>query len=173
MKPIIPLSAMLISLILSGCASRLPLATVSSVDLQRYSGRWYEIAKYPNWFQKGCAGDTMADYTIQTDGTVQVINRCLRTDGRSREVRGVAKVVPNTGNARLKVRFGWSPVAGDYWIIGLDDKNYSWALVGHPSRKFLWILAREPQLPAVTYQEIIALAEKKGFQPERIVLSPQ
>lgn len=172
MKAIFLMSAMLINLLLSGCASRSPLSTVPSVDLNRYCGRWYEIAKYPNRFQKGCTVTT-ADYLAEPDGSIRVTNRCLRSDCSSREVRGVAKVVPNAGNARLKVRFGWSPVAGDYWIIGLDEKNYSWALVGHPSRKFLWILAREPQLPTATYQEIIALAEKKGFQPERIILSPQ
>lgn len=159
---------MLFSLLLSGCASRPPLATVASVDLRRYEGRWFEIAKYPNWFQRGCASDTTATYTSEPDGSIRVVNRCRQSNGEFREATARATVVPNSGNAKLKVRFRGSPIAGDYWIIGLDEKNYSWALVGHPSRKFLWILAREPRLDPSTYEKITALAEAAGFSAKRL-----
>jgi len=173
MKAGISASAMLISLLLSGCASRPPLATVSQVDLQRYTGRWYEIAKYPNWFQRGCASDTSAQYTALPDGRIEVINRCRMANGKFREAKGVATVVPGSQNSKLRVRFAGSPIAGDYWIIGLDEKNYSWALVGHPSRRFLWILARSPVLDAATRDAIVKIAEARGYQAERIEISPQ
>lgn len=164
---------MLFSLLLSGCATRPPLDTVPSVDLRRYEGRWFEIAKYPNWFQRGCASDTTATYTAQPDGSIRVVNRCRQANGEFREATARATVVPNSGNAKLKVRFRGSPIAGDYWIIGLDEKNYSWALVGHPSRKFLWILAREPRLDPATYKKITTLAEAAGFSADRLERTPQ
>jgi apolipoprotein D and lipocalin family protein len=84
-------------------------------------------------------------------------------------ITGRATVVPKSGNARLKVRF-FGPFAGDYWI-GLDQKNYSWSLVGHPSRRFLWILSRSPQLPEDVYEEVVRIAVSKGYNAERIVRS--
>jgi apolipoprotein D and lipocalin family protein len=173
MKAGIRIAAMLIALFLTGCASRPPLATVPSVDLKRYEGRWFEIAKYPNWFQRGCASDTVAQYSPLPDGAIQVVNRCKQADGQFREARAVATVVPGSGNAKLKVRFGRSPIAGDYWIIGLDEKNYSWSLIGDPWRQFLWILAREPRLDDATYESIVALAESQGYSRTRIERSIQ
>ena len=159
---------MLIALLIVGCASRPPLVTVPSVDLQRYEGRWFEIAKYPNWFQRSCASDTTAQYTGQPDGTIQVLNRCKQADGKFREAKAIATVIPGSGNAKLQVRFGRSPIGGDYWIIGLDEKNYSWALIGHPWRQFLWILARDTRMDDATYERILALAESQGYSRERI-----
>lgn len=159
---------MLIGLALAGCAARPPLATVDSVDLARYAGTWHEIAKYPNWFQRSCAADTTAEYTLQPDGAVRVTNRCRMASGKMREAGGTATAVPGSSNAKLRVRFAGSPFAGDYWIIGLDEKNYSWSLVGHPSRKFLWILARSPQMDPATYGKIAGIAQGKGFPPEKL-----
>jgi len=172
MKAIFSAAAMLIALVFGGCASRPPLTTVPEVDLDRYQGKWFEIAKYPNWFQRGCASDTTAEYSALPDGKIRLVNSCRRKDGTVQRAEAKAVVVPGSGNARLRVNFG-GPIWGDYWIIGLDEKNYSWALVGHPSRKFLWILAREPQLSDATYAKITALAAGKGYDPARIVLSPQ
>lgn len=163
MKAGIGLTAMFFSLVLGGCAVREPLPVVPSVDLGRYAGRWYEVAKIPNWFQRDCASAATADYGLREDGRISVENRCLRADGSPIVARGVATVVPDSGNAKLKVRFGWVPVSGDYWILGLDTKNYSWALVGHPSRKYLWILSRTPQLPEETYRGIVSLAGRLGY----------
>lgn len=172
MKAILSSAAMLISLLLSGCASRPPLGTVSSVDLSRYTGKWYEIGKYPNWFQRNCAGDTTTTYAAEPDGGIRVTNCSRLKNGRTIAIAGRATVVPDTHNTKLKVSFG-GPFAGAYWIIGLDEKNYTWALVGHPSRQFLWVLARRPELPASTYAGILELAARRGYDPKRIVLTPQ
>lgn len=168
MKAGILLSAMLITLLFTSCASRPPLPTVPRVDLNRYEGHWFEIAKYPNWFQRGCVADTSAEYTAQPDGSIRIVNRCRQKNASIREARGQASVVPGSNNAKLRVRFAGSPIAGDYWIIGLDEKNYAWALVGHPSRQFLWILSRTPRLNPQTYSDIVSLAEKLGYKPARI-----
>jgi apolipoprotein D and lipocalin family protein len=173
MKAGIRATSMFIGLLLSGCASRAPLETVGAVDLGRYAGRWYEIAKYPNWFQRGCHSDTMAEYALRPDGSVSVVNSCRTASGKVREAAGTATVVPGSNNAKLRVRFAGSPFAGDYWIIGLDDKNYSWSLVGHPSRKFLWILAREPRLDPAVYKGIVDIAAAKGFPSGRLEPSLQ
>jgi apolipoprotein D and lipocalin family protein len=101
------------------------------------------------------------------------MNRCRQKSGSIREAKGQATIVPGSNNSKLRVRFAGSPIAGDYWIIGLDEKNYSWALVGHPSRQFLWILAREPQLNPTSYSNIISLAEKLGYKAARIEKSTQ
>jgi apolipoprotein D and lipocalin family protein len=143
------------------------IATVASVDLTRYAGRWYEITRIPNRFQRACASDTTADYAIRDDGRLDVINRCLREDGRPDEASGVAKIVDTQSNAKLKVSFvsffGWRPFWGDYWVIGLDE-NYQWAIVGHPSRKYGWILARTPELDDETLSRIFSIIERNGYQ---------
>ncbi|MDX2079979.1 MAG: lipocalin family protein [Terrimicrobiaceae bacterium] len=167
MKAILLLAAIFLVVGLGACATRPPLATVPSVDLRRYAGTWHEIARYPNWFQRKCTGPATAEYTPLPDGRIQVVNRCRRADGSMDSVTGTATVVPGSNKTKLKVGFG-GPFRGDYWIIGLDQKNYSWALVGHPSRKFLWILARDPNLPDRTYNEIVALAVSKGYDASRI-----
>jgi apolipoprotein D and lipocalin family protein len=153
-------------ILLTGCATRNPLPTVAQVDLARYAGEWHEIARYPNWFQRGCAGGVTARYTPEAKGTIVVENSCRKADGTRETVRGTATPVAGSGNARLKVRF-FGPFAGDYWIIGLDPQ-YRWALVGHPSRKYLWILARTPTLPDAEYDRIVALAVRRGYDATRI-----
>jgi apolipoprotein D and lipocalin family protein len=107
-----------------------PLTTVPSVDLKRYVGTWYEIARYPNRFQKKCVGDTTADYTLLANGNIQVVNSCREANGKMNTARGKAKIVDRTSNARLKVTFFW-PFYGDYWIVGLAP-DYSYAIVGEP-----------------------------------------
>mgnify|MGYP001436808827 CR=1 FL=1 len=113
----------------AGSAGRAPLTTVEKVDLERYAGRWYEIARYPNRFQRDCASDTTADYTLLKNGRVGVVNTCRKKDGKIKQADGKAKVVA-ASNARLKVTFFW-PFYGDYWIIGLD-RDYRWGVVGEP-----------------------------------------
>jgi apolipoprotein D and lipocalin family protein len=144
-----------------------PLATVSRVDLDRYLGTWYEIARLPNWFERGCVGTT-AFYEKIEGGRIRVINRCRKEtlEGKPKEARGVAWVVDTTTNARLKVRFFW-PFAGDYWIIGLDE-DYRWAVVGDPSRRYLWFLARTPVMDETTYSKLEALARAAGFDTDRL-----
>lgn len=147
-----------------------PLVSVNSVDLQRYVGKWYEIARYPNRFQRDCASDTTADYALRPNGKVGVVNTCRRSDGKTRKASGSAKVV-HPSNARLKVTFFW-PFYGDYWIIGLDA-NYRWAVVGEPGRKYLWILSRTPQMSAADYQQAVEQARAAGYDPSRLMKTPQ
>ncbi|MEO8206400.1 MAG: lipocalin family protein [Chthoniobacterales bacterium] len=153
-------SALLACIFLAGCATHQELKTVSSVDLQRYSGKWYEIASLPAWFQKDCHGAT-AEYTPLPDGRIKVLNQCTAKNGKNRKVVGIARVVPNSENARLKVRFGL--IQGDYYIIGLDEKSYQWSIVGHPSRKYLWILSRSPKMDDATYRQLLNIAREKGY----------
>jgi len=132
-----------------------PLATVSYVDIDRYMGKWYEIASFPQWFQKGCVATT-AMYTLRKDGDVDVLNQCREKtlDGKEKRAKGKAWVVDKKSNAKLKVRFFW-PFSGDYWIIDLGD-DYQYAVVGHPKRKYLWILSRTPQMDQQAYDTILA-----------------
>ncbi len=160
-------------LLLGGCTTREPLPTVPAVDLSRYSGRWYEIAAYPAWFQRRCVGGTTAEYTPQADGSIRVVNRCRDRNGLTLETVGRATAVPGSANTKLKVSFGIPFVTGDYWIIGLDEKNYRWALVGHPSRQYLWILARDPHISPEVLREITALAAARGYDPAKLRPTPQ
>ena len=155
------------------------LATVDNVDLDRYQGKWFEVARYPNRFQKKCVGDTTATYTIKKKGIVEVVNECMTKKGKMDRAVGKAKVVNDETNAQLKVRFaprwiGWLPfVWGDYWIIDLEKENYSYAVVGDPSRKYLWILSREPKIEEATYSKILSVIESKGFDTNKLVKTPQ
>lgn len=141
-----------------------PLDTVASVDLSRYTGTWYEIAMLPNRFERQCVSDTQARYTVDGE-TIQVLNRCRKADGRIDEARGRAKVVPGTGNAKLRVSFFW-PFYGNYWILALDEA-YSEVLVGEPGREYAWILARRPDLPEDRIQALLARADALGFPAQR------
>lgn len=147
------------------------VTTVPSVDLSRYTGRWYEIARYPNRFQKKCSGDTTAEYTQLPDDKIQVVNTCRKSDGKLTVAKGKAKVADKQSNAKLRVTFFW-PFAGDYWIIGLDP-DYRWAVVGDPSRKYLWILSRTPEMAPVDYDRAIAIIREKGFDPAKLIKTPQ
>jgi apolipoprotein D and lipocalin family protein len=137
-----------------------PVESVANVDLARYVGKWYEIASFPMYFQRNCLGDTTAQYARTTDGAISVVNRC-RTKSGFDEARGKASVVAGSGNARLKVSFFW-PFRADYWVIGLD-KDYRWAVVGNPNRKYLWVLSRTPQLPRELLDEALKSAKSQGF----------
>ncbi len=144
-----------------------PLEVVPHVEIQRYLGTWYEIATIPQRFQKGCVGVT-ARYTLLENGDIEVVNTCRKKtlDGKVRSVRGKAWIVDKTTNAKLKVRFFW-PFSGAYWIIDLDD-DYRWAVVGHPSRKYLWILSRTPQMDPALYDVLIRRIAAKGYDVSRI-----
>jgi len=145
-----------------------PVNTVESVDLNRYVGTWYEIAKIPNRFQSGCDRGTTASYTLRDDGRIDVVNRCLEEDGEVKEAKGIAKIVDSETNAQLKVSFvrvfGISLFWGDYWIIGLDD-DYRYAVVGTPTRKYGWILSRQPQMSAEGLTKVHAILRKQGYDP--------
>jgi apolipoprotein D and lipocalin family protein len=146
-----------------------PLEVVPSVDLARYAGTWYEIARLPNWFQKKCAGDVTATYTLNADGTIQVVNRCRKDNGQMTEAEGRAKPADKNGpNSRLKVRFAprlfsfLSFVWGDYWIIDLAP-DYSYAVVGDPKRKYLWVLSRSAVMDEADLQPVLDRAQQQGY----------
>lgn len=144
-----------------------PVQTVASVDLNRYLGLWYEIARYPNSFQKNCRNST-AMYTAREDGDITVVNRCRsEKDGSIREAKGRAWVVDSSTNARLKVSFFW-PFRGDYWIIDLG-KDYEYAVVGTPNRKYLWILSRDPEMAPDVLERINENLTRQGFEPSKLI----
>jgi apolipoprotein D and lipocalin family protein len=161
------------TVILTGCLKKkvyLPLETVKLVDLTRYVGRWYEIARYPHRFEEGCSS-VSADYTLQENGTIKVLNQCVLEDqgGKVKQAHGTAKVVDSATNAKLKVSFFW-PFYGDYWVLHLDP-DYQYAIIGAPSRKYLWILARKPHLSPSTLQKLLKKLKGFGYDPDRLIMT--
>lgn len=153
-------------------AKKSDLKTVSHVDVKRYTGKWYEVASFPQRFQKGCHCTT-AEYTLSDKGYIVVENRCNRDSikGKQSYIKGEAFVQKNTGNAKLKVQF-FFPFRAKYWIIDLAD-DYSYAVVSHPSRKYLWILSRTPQMNETTYNAIISRLKENGFDLSRLQKTEQ
>jgi apolipoprotein D and lipocalin family protein len=151
-----------------------PLAPVSRVDLNRYAGVWHEIARIPNRFQRQCRRDSLAVYTLRSDGRLAVVNQCFKSNGAVAQARGLARVVDPVSQARLKVSLvsvlGWRPFWGDYWIIGLDP-DYRWAIVGEPSRRFGWILARSRRLDATSITTINAILQRNGYTQAKFIPS--
>ena len=143
------------------------LAVVGAVDLSRYAGRWYEIARLPNRFEKKCADSVTASYTLRSDGQVDVVNRCRKANGEYTTARGKAKIVDKKTNAKLKVTFFW-PFYGDYWILDLGP-NYEYAVVGAPNRDYLWILSRTPQLDEQLYERLLREMATRGFATDRMI----
>lgn len=149
------------------------LPTAAYVDLCRYSGTWYEVARLPNVFQRNCRC-SVAQYLLSSEGSVTVINTCTTPQGRQRQVVGRATPVPGSGNARLRVGFGSlsnffaQKSSGNYWIIDIAP-DYSWVMVGTPDRRFLWILSRTPQLPFDTVRQLTQRACELGFDTNRLI----
>lgn len=141
-------------------------APVDFVDLSQYVGLWYEIAKIPNRFQKKCAKNTTAQYTLREDGRIDVLNTCFQKDGIPITAKGIAKVVDTRSNAKLKVSFvrllGISLFWGDYWVLGLAD-DYRYAVVG--DGRYGWILSRTPQMSSEDWEEANAILKEQGYDP--------
>jgi apolipoprotein D and lipocalin family protein len=153
-----------------------PPTTVDHVDLNKYIGLWFEIAKIPNSFQNQCVKGTTAKYSLNEDGEIVVLNSCIDKAGKIDEASGIARVVDKKSNSKLEVSFfsifGWRPIWGDYWIIGLDE-NYQWAIVGTPNRKYGWILSRTTSLNQDTLQNIYAILRDHGYNPKDFEMSKQ
>ena len=149
-----------------------PLETVAHVDLQRYTGTWYEIANFPQWFQRNCYATT-ATYTSRDDGEIDVTNRCRKgaVDGPEDVAHGRARVVDRATGAKLEVSF-FRPFWGDYWVIELGEA-YDYAVVGHPGRDYLWILSRTPTMAQAQYDAIVARLRAVGYETERLVRTVQ
>ncbi|MEQ1541478.1 MAG: lipocalin family protein [Novosphingobium sp.] len=141
-----------------------------SVDLNRYLGRWYEIARYEQSFQKDCEGVT-ADYALRDDGSISVLNRCRKPDGRITDAKGRAKVVDAASKAKLKVSF-FGPFYGDYWVLDHAD-DYSWSIVGEPSGRYLWLLSREAAPGTAQVDALIARAGALGYDTAQLRITRQ
>ena len=149
------------------------LKSISVLDVPRYMGTWYEIAKFPAWFQRKCVADTHADYTLQPDGRVQVINRCRQENGEMKEAVGSARQIGGATSSKLEVRFApaWlsfiPAVWGDYWVIDLDAA-YQLVAVSGPKQEYLWILSRSPKVEPGAYAALLARLAAKGIDIQRL-----
>jgi apolipoprotein D and lipocalin family protein len=151
-----------------------PLELVDTVDLPRYAGIWYEIARFPNRFQRDCASDVTATYTLKDDGDITVVNKCRKADGTWKDAEGVARRTGDKkNNAALEVRFAPAVLSflpnvwGDYRIIGLDP-DYRWAVIGEPKREYLWILSRTSSMSAEDYDRALAIAKANQFDVSKL-----
>ncbi|MDK6075448.1 lipocalin family protein [Massilia varians] len=155
-----------------------PLATIPALDVKRYMGTWYEIAMFPNDFQKKCVGFTTATYSLREDGRVDVLNRCRRADGSTDDAKAVARQVGEATSPKLKVRFApaivsWLPMVwGDYWVIDLDP-DYQLAAVSEPKREYLWILSRTPKVDPAAYDALLGRLRAQGLDMNRLVPTKQ
>ncbi|MGA9118506.1 MAG: lipocalin family protein [Bacteroidota bacterium] len=181
MKNIFPLSLALMITITTTSRAQAPqpLEVVPTVDLLRYAGRWFEIARLPNRFQDQCAGDVTATYTLLDNGNIKVVNRCRNESGEFEEVEGLAKLADESApNSKLKVRFApaflsFLPfVWGDYWIIILSPE-YSYAVIGEPARKYLWILSRTPAMDATQLEDVLHRVKEKGYDIGNLIMTNQ
>ncbi len=151
-----------------------PVRTVDYVNVEQYMGKWYEITKFPNSFQKQC-GATTAEYSLRADGKVNVKNSCKTKKGTD-VAKAIARIADKTTNSKLKVSFvpflnRFGLFAGDYWILDLAP-DYSYVLVGSPNRNFLWILSRTPTLDANIIENLKAVAIREGFDVSRLRDTP-
>ena len=165
-----------LGILAAGCATVDPPQTVDEVDLERYMGVWYEIARFPVFFQRGLVGVT-AEYTLESEGKVRVVNRGFRNtlQGRESSIRGYATVPDPKEPAKLRVRFDPFPARlfpGDYWVIDLDE-DYEYAVVSNASRKVLWILSRSPSMDETQYEDIVGRLAQRGFDTDRLETTPQ
>jgi apolipoprotein D and lipocalin family protein len=159
-------------------AADLALDVVPAIELPRYAGTWYEIARLPNRFQKQCLGDVSAEYTLLDDGTIRVVNRCRNERGEIEAATGRARLASADGpNTKLKVRFAPAilsflpQVWGDYWIIDLAP-DYSYAVIGEPSRKYLWVLSRTTTLPDETLERVLENTRQQGYDLTGLIRTP-
>lgn len=154
------------------------LQPIARLDVPRYLGTWYEVAKFPNWFQRKCAEQTQAQYRLQDAGQIEVLNSCRRADGTVIQAQGLARQIGAADSPRLQVRFApawlsFLPVVwGDYWVIDLDD-SYQLAAVSEPRRAYLWILSRTPQPDPQSYQSLLERLKARGFDLSALERTPQ
>jgi apolipoprotein D and lipocalin family protein len=168
-----------VTLALAGCAtvfSKHPVGNTAvpqptkSVELARYLGKWYELARYEQAFQKDCDGVT-AEYALRDDGKIAVLNRCRKPDGKISDAKGKAKVVDAATNAKLKVSF-FGPIYGNYWVLDRAD-DYSWAIVGEPSGRYLWLLSRDANPGQVKLDALIGRAKALGYDTSMLRITQQ
>ena len=150
-----------------------PLTPIKSLDVPRYMGTWYEISKFPNWFQKKCVASTKAEYSLKADGNLQVINRCKLESGEVNEATGTARQIGEASSPKLKVRFApaWlafiPAVWGDYWVIDLDD-SYQLVAISEPNREYLWVLSRTPRVDQKIYEALLGRLKGQGLDVSKL-----
>lgn len=180
------LQVSLVSLLLIGVAapqanaqsSDQNVKTIASLDVPRYLGTWYEIAKFPNWFQKKCVANTKAVYSVKPDGNLKVLNSCKTAAGETSEAEGSARQMGAKDSPRLEVRFApeWLSflplVWGDYWVIDLDSQ-YQVAAVSDPRREYLWVLSRTPQIDPKVYEELLQRLKQQQFDIHKLEITSQ
>jgi apolipoprotein D and lipocalin family protein len=155
-----------------------PVKTIASLDVPRYMGTWYEIAKFPNWFQKKCVSNTQAVYSIRPDGNLKVLNSCKTADGEITQAEGTARQQGPKDSPKLQVRFApeWLSflpmVWGEYWVIDLDTQ-YQVAAVSDSKREYLWVLSRTPQLDKKTYDELLLRLRDQQFDTRKLEITQQ
>ena len=155
-----------------------PVRTIPTLDVPRYMGTWYEIAKFPNWFQRKCVANTKAEYSIRPDGNLKVLNSCKTASGEVADAEGVAKQIGAKDSPKLLARFApaWLSflpmVWGDYWVIDLDS-GYQVAAVSDPKREYLWVLSRTPQLNQKAYEELLQRLQEQQFDVRKLELTTQ
>lgn len=166
------LLTLLLSFTLLGCSDpQDPPTTAKNVNLQKYMGKWYEIASFPNRFQKGCRCTT-AEYHLTKPNRVSILNRCIKNQNKDfTQAKGKAWAPDINDPSKLKVQFFW-PFRGNYWILYLD-KNYQYVLIGAPKRQYLWILARTKTLQKTTYNKLVNIAKEKGFDVRKLKMTQQ
>ncbi|MED6146463.1 hypothetical protein PIB30_034575 [Stylosanthes scabra] len=179
-KPIMLHSLLLVaSLLLTMVAtSNADTTVVKNLDIKRYMGRWYQIASFPTLFQPKNAVDTRATYTLNDNGTVNVLNEDW-VDGKRSFIQGIAyKADPNSDEAKLKVKFyippsfPLFPVIGDYWVLYIDQ-DYQNAVIGGPTKLFLWILSRKSHIDDATYNKLVETAKQEGYDVAKLLKTPQ
>lgn len=170
MKMLLTIIALLLAAELLSAAA--PVQTVPKVDLQRYLGKWYQIAYFPTKFQPNKGGMVTAEYSLDKKGNIRVVNTSYKDDeGRQLREQATAKAWSvDKSNSKLKVKFVWF-VSGDYWIVKLDDQNYSYSVVSDPSRKYLWILSRSPVMDKRVYKEITDFLSQNGWKLDKLALT--
>lgn len=152
--------------------------TIATLDVPRYLGTWYEIAKSPNWFQKKCVSNTKAIYSAKPDGNLRVLNSCKTAAGETSEAEGLARQIGNKDSPKLEVRFApeWLSflplVWGDYWVIDLDPQ-YQLAAVSDPRREYLWVLSRTPQIDPKVYADLLQRLKQQQFDIQNLEITPQ
>jgi apolipoprotein D and lipocalin family protein len=151
-----------------------PLKVVPSIDVNKYMGTWYEVARLPNRFESDCEKDVSATYSLRADGNINVLNQCRKKSGEMKKAEGIAKTIKGEPNSKLKVRFapGWLSflpfVWGDYWVMELSS-DYKYAVIGEPRRKWLWILSRTPDIDESLYNDLIKRINQQGYDTSNII----
>jgi apolipoprotein D and lipocalin family protein len=158
----------LLALLLASAARAEDLPDTANLDLKRYTGTWYELARFETFFERGCVGAS-ATYTLRDDGNLGVVNRCFKETltGKEESVEGKAWVVDPKVPGKLKVQFFW-PFSGDYWVLDVAP-DYSWALVGNPAKKSCWVFSRTPQVDDALYASLVEKLKVRGYDVTKLL----